>query len=159
MVAYLEGEEISPKLIKRAIRKGTLSVEFFPVFCGTAFRNKGIKFVLDAIIDYLPSPLDVAGVKGINSKDEEVLIIPADDEPFVALAFKVMTDPFVGRLTFFRVYSGKLKTGSYIYNTNKENRERIGRLLIMHANHREETDEVYTGRYCGSNRFKTNNNW
>jgi elongation factor G len=145
MVAYLEGEEISPKLIKRAIRKGTLSVEFFPVFCGTAFRNKGIKFVLDAIIDYLPSPLDVAGVKGINSKDEEVLIIPADDEPFVALAFKVMTDPFVGRLTFFRVYSGKLKTGSYIYNTNKENRERIGRLLIMHANHREETDEVYTG--------------
>lgn len=145
MIAYLDGNEISSELLKRAIRKGTLSVEFFPVFCGTAFRNKGMKLILDAIIDYLPSPVDVASVKGLNSKDEEVLIKASDEEPFVALAFKVMTDPFVGRLTYFRVYSGKLKNGSYIYNTNKESRERIGRLLLMHANSREETEEVYTG--------------
>lgn len=145
MITYLDGKEIPSELIKRAIRKGTLSVEFFPVFCGTAFRNKGIKLILDAIIDYLPSPIDVANVKGIDSKDNEVLIKAGDEEPFVALAFKVMTDPFVGRLTFFRVYSGKAKSGSYIFNTNKKSRERIGRLLLMHANSREETDEVYTG--------------
>lgn len=145
MIAYLEGEEIPTSLIKKAIRKGTLSVEFFPVFCGTAFRNKGIKLILDAIIEYLPSPIDVPGVKGTNNKEEEVIIKAADDEPFVALAFKVMTDPFVGRLTFFRVYSGKIKSGSYIYNTTREGRERIGRLLLLHANNREETNEVYTG--------------
>ncbi len=146
MIAYLEEEEeISVELMKRAIRKGTLSVEFFPVFCGTAFRNKGVKLVLDAIIDYLPSPLDVEGMIGIIDEDETKVIVPSDDEPFVALAFKVMTDPFVGRLTYFRVYSGKLKSGSYIYNTTKGSRERIGRLLIMHANHRQETQDVYTG--------------
>ena len=145
MIAYLEGEEISVAQIKAAIRKGTLDVEFFPVLCGTAFKNKGVKLVLDAAIDYLPSPLDIPPVVGTNGKGEEVVREARDDEKFTALAFKVMTDPYVGRLTFFRVYSGSLKTGSYVTNANKNNRERIGRILLMHANHREEIDEVFTG--------------
>ncbi|HHT55669.1 MAG TPA: elongation factor G, partial [Acholeplasma sp.] len=145
MLAYLEGEEISIEQIKTAIRKATLSVEFFPVLCGTAFKNKGVKLVLDAAIDYLPSPLDIPPVTGINSKGEEVVRLTSDDEKFSALAFKVMTDPYVGRLTFFRVYSGTLKTGSYVTNSNKDKRERFGRILLMHANHREEIDEVFTG--------------
>ncbi len=145
MISYLEGDEVSTDSIKRAIRKGTLDVEFFPVFCGTAFKNKGVKLILNAVIDYLPSPVDVEAMLGIINEDKTKEIIPSDQEPFVALAFKVMTDPFVGRLTYFRVYSGKLKTGSYIYNTTKGKRERVGRLLLMHANHREETQQLYTG--------------
>ena len=145
MVLYLEGEEITVEMIKRAIRKGTLDVEFFPVICGSAFKNKGIKLALDAVIDYLPSPIEVQDVVGFNSDEEEIVIKSDDDESFTALAFKVMTDPFVGRLTFFRVYSGTLKNGSYIMNTTKGKKERIGRLLLMHANHREETDQVYAG--------------
>ena len=145
MVLYLEGEEITVEMIKRAIRKGTLDVEFFPVICGSAFKNKGIKLALDAVIDYLPSPIEVQDVVGFNSNEEEIVIKSDDDESFTALAFKVMTDPFVGRLTFFRVYSGTLKNGSYIMNTTKGKKERLGRLLLMHANHREETDQVYAG--------------
>ena len=145
MVLYLEGEEITVEMIKRAIRKGTLDVEFFPVICGSAFKNKGIKLALDAVIDYLPSPIEVQDVVGFNSDEEEIVIKSDDGEPFTALAFKVMTDPFVGRLTFFRVYSGTLKNGSYIMNTTKGKKERLGRLLLMHANHREETDQVYAG--------------
>ena len=145
MEKYLEGEEISVELIKKAIRKGTLAVEFFPVMCGTALGNKGIKLLLDAVIDYLPSPLDIASIKGIDKDGNEVLRHPSDDEPFSALAFKVMTDPFVGRLTFFRVYSGHLSSGSYIMNSTKGTKERIGRILLMHANHRTEISDVYTG--------------
>ncbi len=145
MVSYLEGEEISVEMLKRAIRRGTLDVEFFPVICGSSFKNKGVKFALDAVLDYLPSPIEVQDIVGHNSDEEQVIIKSNDDEPFTALAFKVMTDPFVGRLTFFRVYSGTLKNGSYIVNTTKGKKERLGRLLIMHANHREETDMVYAG--------------
>ncbi|MDY6015161.1 MAG: elongation factor G [Bacilli bacterium] len=145
MEKYLEGEEIPVELIKKAIRKGTLAVEFFPVMCGTALGNKGIKLLLDAVIDYLPSPLDIASIKGIDKDGNEVLRHPSDDEPFSALAFKVMTDPFVGRFTFFRVYSGHLSSGSYIMNSTKGTKERIGRILLMHANHRTEISDVYTG--------------
>src|SRR5690625_492772 len=145
MMLYLEGEEVPVELIKETIRKATLAVEFFPVLCGTAFKNKGVKLVLDAAIDYLPSPLDIPPITGENRKGEVVTRKTADDEKFSALAFKVMTDPYVGRLTFFRVYSGSLKTGSYVTNSNKDERERFGRILLMHANHREEIDEVFAG--------------
>jgi elongation factor G len=145
MMSFLEGEEVAPAKLKEVIRKATLTVEFFPVLCGTAFKNKGVKLVLDAAIDYLPSPLDIPPVIGINDKDEEVVRLASDDEKFTALAFKVMTDPFVGRLTFFRVYSGSIKAGSYVTNSSKDKRERFGRILLMHANHREEIDEVFAG--------------
>ncbi len=145
MITYLEGEEVTTDLIKRAIRKGTLDVEFFPVFCGTAFKNKGVKFILDAVIDYLPAPADVVAVTGYNQDDEKITFQADDGEEFVALAFKVMTDPFVGRLTFFRVYAGTAESGSHVMNTTKGKRERLGRLLLMHANHREEIKEVYAG--------------
>ncbi len=145
MIAYLEGEEISVDLIKKAIRKGTLEVDFFPVFCGTAFKNKGVKLILNAVIDYLPSPVDVDGVEGILPDGEVITFKPEDGEPFMALAFKVMTDPFVGRLTFFRVYSGSASSGSFVTNTTRGSRERLGRLLLMHANHREEIKEVFAG--------------
>lgn len=145
MMAYLEEEEISVEMLKKAIRKATLTVDFFPVMCGTAFKNKGLKFVLDAVIDYLPSPIDVPCIKGFNKKGEEEDIKVSDDEPFSALAFKVMNDPYVGKLTFFRVYSGKLSTGSYINNSTKDKKERIGRLLLMHANNRTDIDEVHAG--------------
>ena len=145
MEKYLEGEEVPVELIKRAIRKGTLDVEFFPVMCGTALGNKGIKLLLDAVIDYLPSPLDVESIKGTDKNGNEVLRHPSDSEPFSALAFKVMTDPFVGKLTFFRVYSGTLKSGSYVMNSTKDSKERIGRILQMHANDRTEITEVNTG--------------
>ncbi len=145
MMLYLEGEEIDVDTLKDAIRKATLAVEFFPVLCGSAFKNKGVKLLLDAVIDYLPSPLDVADVKGSDKDGNEVLIPASDDEPFTALAFKVMTDPFVGKLTFFRVYAGVLSKGSYIMNATKGKKERIGRILQMHANHREEIDKVYAG--------------
>ena len=145
MEKYLEGENVPVDLIKRAIRKGTLDVEFFPVMCGTALGNKGIKLLLDAVIDYLPSPLDVESIKGTDKNGNEVLRHPSDSEPFSALAFKVMTDPFVGKLTFFRVYSGTLKSGSYVMNSTKDAKERIGRILQMHANDRTEISEVNTG--------------
>ena len=145
MEKYLEGEEVSEQMIKKAIRTGVLKAEFFPVMCGTALGNKGIKFLLDAVIDYLPSPLDIESVKGtkLNGEPDERKV--SDSEPFSALAFKVMTDPFVGRLTFFRVYSGHLSSGSYIMNSTKGTKERIGRILLMHANHRTEISDVYTG--------------
>ena len=146
MMKYLEGEEITNEELKAAIRKATINVEFFPVLCGSAFKNKGVQLMLDAVIDYLPSPLDIPAIKGINPDTDEEETRPAsDDEPFAALAFKIMTDPFVGRLTFFRVYSGVLQSGSYVLNTSKGKRERIGRILQMHANSRQEIDTVYSG--------------
>ena len=146
MEKYLGGEEISVEELKAAIRKATLSVEFFPVVCGSAFKYKGVQPMLDAVVDYLPSPLDVPAIKGIDpSTDEEVERHSSDEEPFAALAFKVMTDPFVGKLTFFRVYSGILSSGSYVKNSTKGKRERVGRILQMHANTRNEISEVYAG--------------
>lgn len=145
MMKYLEGEEIGIDLIKKAIRKGTLKVEFFPVLCGTALGNKGVKLLLDAVVDYLPSPVDVESIKGVDMKGEPIERHPSDNEPFSALAFKVMTDPFVGKLTFFRVYSGHLGSGSYVLNATKNEKERISRIILMHANNRTEIPEVYTG--------------
>ena len=145
MEKYLEGEEISVDLIKKAIRTGVLSAKFFPVMCGTALGNKGVKLLLDAVIDYLPSPLDIPSIKGTKLNGEEDQRHVDDAEPFAALAFKVMTDPFVGRLTFFRVYSGHLTSGSYVLNSTKDTKERIGRILLMHANNRTEIPEVFTG--------------
>ena len=145
MNKYLEGEEVSVELIKRAIRKGTLAVEFFPVMCGTALGNKGVKLLLDAVVDYLPAPTDIEAIKGVDMKGNEIERHPSDSEPFSALAFKVMTDPFVGKLTFFRVYSGKLSSGSYVLNATKDSKERVGRILQMHANNRTEISEVFAG--------------
>ena len=145
MEKYLEGEELSVEEIKSAIRKGVLAVKFFPVMCGTALGNKGTKLLLDAIVDYMPSPLDIESIKGTDLDGKEIVRHPSDSEPFSALAFKVMTDPFVGRLTFFRVYSGHLSSGSYVLNATKNTKERIGRILQMHANHRQEISDVYTG--------------
>ena len=145
MMTYLDGGEVSVELLKRAIRTTTLKAEFFPFMCGTALGNKGIKPLLDAVIDYLPSPVDVASIECTDDRGNEILRHPSDSEPFTALAFKVMTDPFVGKLTFFRVYSGTLKSGSYVMNSTKGVKERIGRILLMHANHREEIEEVYAG--------------
>ncbi|WP_346206775.1 elongation factor G [Caldifermentibacillus hisashii] len=146
MMKYLEGEEITVEELKAGIRKATLSVEFFPVLCGSAFKNKGVQLMLDAVVDYLPSPLDIPSIKGIiPDTDEDVERHANDDEPFSALAFKVMTDPYVGKLTFIRVYSGTLQSGSYVLNSTKGKRERIGRILQMHANHRQEIPEVHSG--------------
>tara|TARA_B100001123_G_scaffold417772_1_gene520930 strand:- start:1482 stop:3563 length:2082 start_codon:yes stop_codon:yes gene_type:complete len=146
MEKFLEGEDIEEDEIRAALRKATLSVSAVPVFCGSAFKNKGVQRLLDGIIDYLPSPLDVPEVEGTHAKTGETEKRPPEDEaPFSALAFKVMTDPYVGRLTYFRVYSGHLNTGSYVLNSSKGKRERIGRVLQMHANKREEIDEVFTG--------------
>jgi len=145
MMKYLDGEEIGVEELKKAIRKGTLDVTFFPLMCGDALSNKGVKLLLDAVIDYLPAPTDVEAIECTDAKGNIVLRHPGDNEPFTALAFKVMTDPYVGRLTFFRIYSGTLKSGSYILNSTKNVKERVGRLLQMHANHREEIDEVYCG--------------
>ncbi|WP_062050705.1 elongation factor G [Bacillus sp. JCM 19034] len=146
MMKYLEGEELTKEELKAAIRKGTCNVEFYPVLCGSAFKNKGVQLMLDAVLDYLPSPLDVPAIKGtIPDSEEEVTRESGDDQPFSALAFKVMTDPFVGKLTFFRVYSGTLDSGSYVRNSTKDKRERVGRILQMHANSREEISTVYSG--------------
>ena len=146
MEKYLGGEEITIDELKSAIRKATLSVEFFPVVCGSAFKYKGVQPMLDAVVEYLPSPLDVPAIKGIDpNTDEETERHSSDEEPFAALAFKVMTDPFVGKLTFFRVYSGILSSGSYVKNSTKGKRERVGRILQMHANTRNEIAEVYAG--------------
>ena len=146
MEKYLGGEEITNEELIEGIRKGTVNVEFYPVVCGTAFKNKGVQKMLDAVIAYLPSPLDVAPMKGIDpDSDEELVREPSDEAPFSALAFKVMTDPYVGKLTFFRVYSGTLDSGSYVQNSTKGKRERVGRILQMHANSREEISKVYAG--------------
>jgi elongation factor G len=144
---YLSGEEITKEELKAAIRKGTVNVEFYPVICGSAFKNKGVQLMLDAVIDYLPSPLDVPAIKGHAPDDEEEVLErhSSDEEPFSALAFKVMTDPYVGKLTFFRVYSGTLDAGSYVQNSTKGKRERVGRILQMHANSRQEISKVYAG--------------
>lgn len=145
MVKYLEGEEITVDELKSAIRKATINVQFFPVLCGSAFKNKGVQLVLDAVIDYLPSPVDIPAIRGVLEDGTEAVRHASDDEPFSALAFKVMTDPYVGKLTFFRVYSGTVEAGTYVYNSTKKQRERFGRLLQMHANHREEIKKVYAG--------------
>ncbi len=146
MEKYLEGEEITVAELKAAIRKATIAVEFYPVLCGTAFKHKGVRKMLDAAVDYLPAPTDVPDIKGTSvDGDEEIIRKSSDDEPFSALAFKVMTDPFVGKLTFFRVYSGTLDAGSYVQNSSKGKRERVGRILQMHANSREEIAKVYSG--------------
>ncbi len=146
MMKYLEGEEITNEELMTGIRKATINVEFFPVLCGSAFKNKGVQLMLDAVLDYLPSPLDIPAIKGVNPDTDTEETRPAsDEEPFAALAFKIMTDPFVGRLTFFRVYSGILNSGSYVLNTSKGKRERIGRILQMHANTRKEIETVYAG--------------
>jgi elongation factor G len=147
MEKYLGGEEITKEELKAAIRKGTVNVEFYPVICGSAFKNKGVQLMLDAVIDYLPSPLDVPAIKGHAVDDEEEILErhSSDEEPFSALAFKVMTDPYVGKLTFFRVYSGTLEAGSYVQNSTKGKRERIGRILQMHANSRQEISKVFAG--------------
>ena len=145
MMKVLEGEEPTIAEIKAVCRKAVLSCEFFPVMCGSSYKNKGIQKVIDAVIDYLPSPLDVPAIKGTNVNGEEVTTIPGDDQPFAALAFKVATDPFVGRLTYIRVYSGICKSGSYVYNSTKGTKERIGRLVQMHSNTREEIEEVCAG--------------
>lgn len=146
MMKYLDGVEISNEELKQAIRNATLAVEFYPVFCGSAFKNKGVQLLLDAVIDYLPAPTDVAAIEGIIPETEEKVTREAnDDAPFSALAFKVMTDPYVGKLTFFRVYSGTLDAGSYVKNSVKGKRERVGRILQMHANSRQEISTVYSG--------------
>ncbi len=146
MELYLEGKEIPTAKIRAAIRQATCAVEMVPVTCGSSYRNKGVQKLLDAIVDYMPAPTDVPAIKGVNPKtDEEEERKSSDDEPFAALAFKIMTDPYVGRLSFFRVYSGTLNTGSAVLNATKNKRERVGRLLQMHANHREDIESVYSG--------------
>ena len=146
MELYLEGSEIPVDMIKKTIREATVANEMVPVTCGTSYKNKGVQKLLDAIVDFMPSPLDIPAVKGTNpSNDKEIERHPSDDDPFAALAFKIMTDPYVGRLSFMRVYSGTLSTGSSVLNSTKGHRERIGRILLMHANHREDLDQVYTG--------------
>ena len=148
MEKYFEEGDLSIDEIKAGLRKATLAMKVTPVLCGSSYKNKGVQNLLDAIVAYLPSPVDVGAVKGTNDRGEEVLRNPSDEEAFSGLAFKIMTDPFVGKLAFFRSYSGVLKTGSYVYNSTKGKRERIGRILRMHANHREEVEEVYAGEIC-----------
>ena len=154
MEKYLEGEELTVEEIKSAIRKGVLNVEFFPVMCGTALGNKGTKLLIDAVVDYLPAPTDIESIKGVDLDGNEIVRHPSDSEPFSALAFKVMTDPFVGRLTFFRVYSGHITSGSYVMNATKGKKERLGRILQMHANNRTEISEVFTGDIAAAVGFK-----
>ena len=154
MEKYLEGNELTVEEIKSAIRKGVLNVEFFPVMCGTALGNKGTKLLIDAVVDYLPAPTDIESIKGVDLDGNEVVRHPSDSEPFSALAFKVMTDPFVGRLTFFRVYSGHITSGSYVMNATKGKKERLGRILQMHANNRTEISEVFTGDIAAAVGFK-----
>ena len=151
MEKFFEGEELTVEEINAAIRKATIDCTMNPVLCGTSYRNKGVQPLLDAVVEYMPSPLDIPAIKGVDVDDPEKELErhPSDDEPFSALAFKIMTDPFVGKLAFCRVYSGVLESGSYAYNSSKRKRERVGRLVMMHANHREEVETVYTGDICG----------
>jgi elongation factor G len=151
MMDYLEGREISEERVKAAIRQATLDIELTPVLCGSSFKNKGVQMLLDAVVDYLPSPLDVPAVEGIDPKTGETVTRSADDaEAFSAIAFKIMSDPFVGKLTYFRVYSGNLKAGSYVYNASKDKKERIGRILQMHANHRDDITDVFAGEIAAA---------
>ena len=146
MEDYLEGKEVSVETLKKCIRKGTLAQDFVPVFCGTAFKNKGVQPLLDAVIDYLPSPMDIPAIEGTKPGTDEVIVRhPSDSEPLAALAFKIMNDPFVGSLTFTRIYSGVMNAGSYVYNSVKDKKERVGRMLLMHANKREDLKEAYAG--------------
>ncbi|RHM60983.1 MULTISPECIES: elongation factor G [Coprobacillaceae] len=154
MMKVLEEEEPTEEEIKAAIRKGTLAVELFPVLCGSAYKDKGVQPMLDAVIDYLPAPTDIPSIKGHDENDNEVERHASDDEPFSALAFKIMADPFVGKLTFFRVYSGTVKSGSYVLNSTKNKKERLGRILQMHANKRNEIEEVYAGDIAAAVGFK-----
>ena len=150
MEMYLEGQDIPKDRIRKAIRQATCAVEMIPITCGTSYRNKGIQRLLDAIVDYMPSPLDIPPIKGVNPKTDEEEERPSDDSaPFSALAFKIMTDPYVGRLSFVRVYSGTLNTGSSVLNSTKGQKERIGRILQMHANHREDIETIYSGDIAG----------
>ena len=146
MMKYLEGEEISVEELKAALRKAVIANELFPVLCGSSYKNKGVQMLLDAVIDYMPAPTDIAAIKGVNPDTEEETTRPSsDEEPFSALAFKIMADPYVGKLAFFRVYSGQLESGSYVFNSTKGKKERIGRILQMHANERKEIEKVYAG--------------
>jgi len=151
MEKFFEGEDITVEEIMAAIRTATINCTMNPVLCGTSYRNKGVQPLLDAVVAYMPSPVDIPAIKGTDPSDPEIVVErkPSDDEPFSALAFKIMVDPFVGKLAFCRVYSGKMESGSYAFNSTKGKRERIGRLVMMHANHREEVDTVYTGDICG----------
>ena len=154
MMAYLEGEEISVDQLKAALRKGTCECTAVPVCCGTAYRNKGVQKLLDAVIEYMPSPLDIPAIKGVDLDGNEVERHSSDEEPFSALAFKIMADPFVGKLAFFRVYSGTMNSGSYVLNSSKDKKERVGRILQMHANKRAELDKVYSGDIAAAVGFK-----
>ena len=154
MMAYLEGEEPSTEELKAALRKGTCECLAIPVCCGTAYRNKGVQKLLDAVIEFMPSPLDIPAIKGVDMDGNEVERIASDEEPFAALAFKIMTDPFVGKLAYFRVYSGTMNSGSYVYNSTKDKKERVGRVLQMHANKRQELDKVYSGDIAAAVGFK-----
>ncbi len=154
MMKVLEEEEVTEEEIKAALRKGTLAVEIFPVLCGSAYKNKGVQEMLDAVIDFLPAPTDIPSIKGVDENGEEIARHASDDEPFAALAFKIMTDPFVGKLTFFRVYSGTVESGSYVLNSTKDKKERLGRILQMHANKREEITTVYAGDIAAAVGFK-----
>ncbi len=148
MEKFFEEGDLSIEEIKKGLRAATLAMKVTPVLCGSSYKNKGVQNLLDAVVDYLPSPLDVGAVGGVNTKGEDASREPGDDQPFSGLAFKIMTDPFVGKLAFFRAYSGVLKTGSYVYNSVKGKKERVARILRMHANHREEVDAVYSGEIC-----------
>ncbi len=154
MMEYLEGEEPSVDALKAALRKATCECLAVPVCCGTAYRNKGVQKLLDAIIEFMPSPIDVPAIKGVDMDGNEIERHSSDDEPFSALAFKIMTDPFVGKLAFFRVYSGTMNSGSYVYNSTKDKKERVGRILQMHANKRNELDKVYSGDIAAAVGFK-----
>lgn len=154
MMKVLEGEEVTIEDIKRVMRIATCKADFYPILCGSAYKNKGVQLLLDAVVDYLPCPLDIPSMSGIDDDGNEIERHPDDSEPFSALAFKVMTDPFVGRLTFFRVYSGKAQSGTYVLNATKNKRERFGRIMQMHANHRQEIAEVYTGDIAAAVGFK-----
>jgi len=150
METYLEGHEVAPADLRRAIRKGTLAIAITPVLCGSAFKNKGVQPLLDAVVDYMPSPLDVPAITGLTQAGEERERPPSDDAPFAALAFKIAVDPYVGKLTYFRVYSGSLKAGSYVYNASKGKKERLSRILQMHANHREDREVIYAGELAAA---------
>ena len=154
MMMYLEGEEPSVEELKKVLRKATCECQAIPVCCGTAYRNKGVQKLLDAIIEYMPSPIDIPAIKGIDMDGNEIERHSSDEEPFSALAFKIMTDPFVGKLAYFRVYSGTMNSGSYVYNSTKDKKERVGRILQMHANKRQELDKVYSGDIAAAVGFK-----
>ena len=154
MMMYLEGEEPSTEDLKKALRKATCECTAVPVCCGTAYRNKGVQKLLDAVLDYMPAPTDIASIKGTDMDGNETERHSSDEEPFSALAFKIMADPFVGKLAFFRVYSGTMNSGSYVYNSTKQKKERVGRILQMHANKRAELDKVYSGDIAAAVGFK-----